>query len=201
LPTIQPRKTNPPTYYGSTRNVSNGCGLIASENSSSGNVCAFGFFIQGVTLNYSGGSSTQIISCPTNAVYRNSGGSFVTAPNSLYPYSLITPRSSAALTAITIILSSGSEYVFPAMPNFTVQYDGNGATSGSPPIPKYFTPYGSTVTPFTIGGNGSLAKSTPPSTFSKWNTAADGSGTDYGPTTANPTYSGGASIILYAKWI
>jgi uncharacterized repeat protein (TIGR02543 family) len=197
LPTIQPRISNPPTYYGSTRNVSNGCGLIASENSSSGNVCAFGFFIQGVTLNYSAGSSTQIISCPTNAVYRNSGGSFVTAPNSLYPYSLITPRSSAALTAITIIPSGCSAYVSPDMPDYTVQYDGNGNTSGTLPDPQYMSPYVSGTTSITLRTNsGVLAKTG--FTFSGWNTAANGTGTSYA---VSATYNGTASLILYAKWV
>jgi len=199
LPTIQSRISNPPTYYGSTRNVTSGCGLVATENSSSGNVCTFGFFIQGVILNYSGGSSTQIISCPTNAVYRNSIGSFVTAPNSLYPYTTLTSSSSAALTAITIIPSTGSEYVYPPMPDYTVQYDGNGATGGTPPIPKYFAPYYTINSfPYTVLGNtGSLTKSTAPSTFSGWNTQADGTGTPYA---AGASYSGGASLTLYAVW-
>ena len=59
-----------------------------------------------------------------------------------------------------------------------------------------------TTTSITISGNtGSLTKSTAPSTFSKWNTQANGLGTDYGPGTANLTYAGGASITLYAVWI
>jgi uncharacterized repeat protein (TIGR02543 family) len=35
-------------------------------------------------------------------------------------------------------------------------------------------------------------------TFSGWNTQADGTGTDYA---VSATYSGTASLILYAKWL
>ena len=87
------------------------------------------------------------------------------------------------------------------MPDYTVQYDGNGATGGTIPAPLYFAPYTGTAFPYTVVGNtGSLTKSTAPSTFSRWNTAADGSGTNYGPGYTT-TYTGGASIILYAIWV
>ena len=91
------------------------------------------------------------------------------------------------------------------MPNFTVQYDGNGATGGTIPAPLYFAPYTLTAFPYTVVGNtGTLTKT--PSTFNKWNTKADGTGTDYGPGTANTTYDpnsppGGTSLILYAIWV
>jgi uncharacterized repeat protein (TIGR02543 family) len=58
------------------------------------------------------------------------------------------------------------------------------------------SPYTAT-TSITISGNtGSLVKTG--FTFSGWNTAADGSGTNYA---AGATYNGGASLLLYAKWI
>jgi hypothetical protein len=86
------------------------------------------------------------------------------------------------------------------MPDYTVEYNGNGADGGSIPVPVYMSPYTATTTT-TIGGNtGSLTKSTAPSTFSRWNTAANGSGTNYGPGYTT-TYSGGASITLYAVWV
>jgi uncharacterized repeat protein (TIGR02543 family) len=125
--------------------------------------------------------------------------SWVTAPTDRYPYQNIQD-SYNALTAITIIPSGGSTYVSTDMPATTVQYDGNGNTSGSPPNPQYFAPYtGVTPTSITLRTNsGSLTKSTPPSTFSGWNTAADGTGTSYA---VSATYSGTASLILYARWI
>ena len=197
--------TNPPTFNVSTRLVSSGCGLTVSNTSVTGggiNVYTlFNFYAQGVTLNYSDSTNTQFVSCPTSSLY--SANTLVlpivwaATPTSTFPYNALTARSSAALTAMTIIPSSGSEYLSPAMPNYTVQYDGNGATSGTLPAPKYMSPYTAT-TSITIGTQGTLAKSTAPNTFSGWNTAADGSGTNYA---ASVTYTGGASLTLYAKWI
>ena len=60
------------------------------------------------------------------------------------------------------------------------------------------SPYTAT-TSITISGNtGSLVKSG--YTFNRWNTAANGSGTDYGPPHTT-TYAGAASITLYAIWV
>jgi uncharacterized repeat protein (TIGR02543 family) len=87
------------------------------------------------------------------------------------------------------------------MPDYTVQYDPNGATGPSfvytsIPAPQYMSPYTGT-TSITISGNtGSLVKTG--FTFSGWNTQADGLGTDYA---AGATYNGGASLLLYAKWL
>ena len=177
-----------------------GCGLSGTGSSSGSTFTSFNFFNQGVTLNYSNGTNTIFVSSPNNSVRTiNNGSTWIQTPNSLYPYSLITPRSSAALTTITIIPSTTSEYVYPPLPNYTVEYNGNGATGGNIPVPVYMSPYTAT-TSITIGGNtGSLTKSTAPSTFSRWNTAADGSGTNYG-TGYTTTYNGGASITLYAIW-
>ena len=192
-----------PTYGVSTRGCVSGCGLSGTGSGSGSIFATFNFFNQGVTLNYSNGTNTIFVSSPNNSLYTtNSGSTWTQTPNSLYPYSLITPRSSAALTTITIIPSTASEYVYPPLPNYTVEYNGNGATGGSIPVPTYFAPYTGTSFPYTVLGNtGSLTKSTAPSTFSKWNTQANGLGTDYGPGTANLTYAGGASITLYAIWV
>ena len=191
-----------PTYGVSTRGCVSGCGLSGTGSGSGATFTSFNFFNQGVTLNYSNGTNTIFVSSPNNSVSTtNSGSTWIQTPTSLYPYSLITPRSSAALTTVTIIPSTASEYVYPPLPNYTVEYNGNGATGGNIPAPVYMSPYTAT-TSITISGNtGSLTKSTAPSTFSKWNTQANGLGTDYGPGTANLTYAGGASITLYAVWI
>ena len=186
-----------PTYSVSTRGCVSGCGLSGTGSSSGATFTSFNFFNQGVTLNYSNGTNTIFVSSPNNSVRTtNSGSTWVQTPNSLYPYSLITPRSSAALTTITIIPSTASEYVYPPLPNYTVEYNGNGATGGNMPTPVYMSPYTAT-TSITISVNtGTLVKTG--FTFSGWNTAANGSGTDYA---TGVTYNGGASLILYAKWI
>ena len=191
-----------PTYSISTRGCVNGCGLSGTGSSSPPTFVTFNFFNQGVTLNYSNGTNAIFVSSPNNSLYTtNNGSTWIQTPSSLYPYALITPRSSAALTTITIIPSTASEYVYPPLPNYTVEYNGNGATGGNIPVPVYMSPYTATTTT-TIGGNtGLLTKPTAPNTFNRWNTKADGTGTDYGPGTANTTYGGGASITLYAIWI
>ena len=191
------------TYGISTRRCINGCGLSGTGSGSGSTFTSFNFFNQGVTLNYSNGTNTIFVSSPNNSVRtENSGSTWIQTPNSLYPYNYgsLTPRSSAVLTTITIIPSTASEYVYPPLPNYTVEYNGNGATDGNIPVPVYISPYTAT-TSITISGNtGLLIKSTAPSTFSRWNTAADGSGTNYGPGYTT-TYAGGASITLYAIWV
>ena len=190
-----------PTYSVSTRGCVNGCGLSGTGSGSGSTFTSFNFFNQGVTLNYSNGTNTIFVSSPNNSVRTtDNGATWVQTPTSLYPYSLITPRSSAALTTITIIPSTASEYVYPPLPNYTVEYNGNGATGGSIPVPVYMSPYTPTASVDISGNTGSLIKSTAPSTFSRWNTAADGSGTNYG-TGYTTTYNDGASITLYAIWV
>lgn len=194
-----------PTYNTSTKLCfSSGCGLSANVGSTGSAVTAYSFYNQAFTIIFSNLASTFIANSPTNVLYTASTNppNWVTAPTNRYPYQNIQD-SYNALTAITIIPSGGSTYVSPSMPATTVQYNGNGATGGSIPNPQYFGTYtGGTPTSVTIGGNtGSLTKSTPPSTFSRWNTAADASGTNYGPGYTTTYNSSSGSIILYAIWV
>ena len=77
---------------------------------------------------------------------------------------------------------------------YTVTYYPNGATSGSVPVDGS-SPYvtGSNVT--VLGNTGSLVRTG--NTFSNWNTAANGSGTQYAPAAV---FAIGANTILYAQW-
>ena len=76
--------------------------------------------------------------------------------------------------------------------NYTVTFDANGGT-GSPSIASVNGDYNTTVT---LAAQGTLAKTG--YTFGGWNTAADGSGTNYA---ASSSYTIPASnITLYAKW-
>ena len=186
-----------PTYNISTKTTVNGCGLTANVASSSGVVTAYSFYNQGFTINFSNGASTFIANSPTNILYTASTSppNWVTAPKDRYPYQNIQD-SYNALTAITIIPSTGSTYVNPSMPDVTVEYNGNGNTSGTIPNPQYMDPYVLGTTSITLRTNsGALGKIG--NTFDGWNTKADGSGTSYA---AGATYNGGASLILYAKW-
>jgi uncharacterized repeat protein (TIGR02543 family) len=79
-------------------------------------------------------------------------------------------------------------------PTYTVTYNGNTNTGGSVPVDAS-SPYvqGATVT---VLGQGSLVKAG--STFTGWNTAANGSGTSQA---AGSTFAmGTANVILYAQW-
>jgi uncharacterized repeat protein (TIGR02543 family) len=193
--TLNPsNSSSPPTYSISTQTSFNGCGLTVLNTNAT-----YNFFNQSFTLNFSNGTNTFIATSPNNVFYTaNSGISWTNAPRTYYPYALIVPNSDNALTTISITPSSGSQYVYPPLPNYTVEYNGNGSTSGSLPVPQYMSPYTATTTITIVGNTGSLAKTG--FTFSRWNTAANGSGTNYGPGYTT-TYNGGASITLYAIWV
>jgi len=75
---------------------------------------------------------------------------------------------------------------------YAVNYDANNATSGTPPANQNKT---HDVTLTLATNSGSLARAG--YTFTGWNTAANGSGTDYA---AGATYTANAAITLYAKW-
>jgi uncharacterized repeat protein (TIGR02543 family) len=82
-----------------------------------------------------------------------------------------------------------------SLPTFSVSYDGNGSTSGSPPSDANAYLQGATVT--VLGNTGSLAKTG--YSFSGWNTQAGGGGTSYN---AAATFAmGGANVTLYAQWL
>ncbi|MDG0813466.1 S-layer homology domain-containing protein [Cohnella rhizosphaerae] len=78
--------------------------------------------------------------------------------------------------------------------NLSVTYDGNGASAGSVPLDGKAYEQGDTVSVF--GNTGNLEKTG--YTFEGWNTAADGSGTNYGPGASFAM--GAANVTLYAKW-
>lgn len=77
---------------------------------------------------------------------------------------------------------------------FQVNYDGNGNTAGIVPIDTTAYVQGSIAT--VLGNLGALTKMG--YTFSGWNTAADGSGTDYGE---GSQLIIGYNVTLYARWV
>jgi uncharacterized repeat protein (TIGR02543 family) len=79
------------------------------------------------------------------------------------------------------------------LPYHTVNYTGNGASSGTAPVDPGHYNSGDTIT--VLGDNG-LARTG--QLFLGWNTAADGSGTAYTP---GATFvMGSVGLILYAQW-
>ena len=83
--------------------------------------------------------------------------------------------------------------VHVVVPEYTVTYYGNGNDEGTAPVDED-SPYGSGST-VTVLGAGTLAKSG--NIFAGWNTAADGSGTNYA---AGATFTITADTDLYAQW-
>jgi xyloglucan-specific exo-beta-1,4-glucanase len=81
----------------------------------------------------------------------------------------------------------------PPASTLAVTYDGNTATTGTPPASVFYT-MGATVR--VSANTGNLAKTG--FTFVKWNTKADGTGTNYLP--GETFVMGSANVVLYAVW-
>ncbi len=102
---------------------------------------------------------------------------------------LTSSQNSIYCTSIKITYEEISETT-----EWTVSYDGNGATSGT--VPTDATVYDEDNNEVTVLGNtGSLAMTG--YTFSGWNTQSDGEGTTY---VAGNTFTISANTTLYAKW-
>jgi uncharacterized repeat protein (TIGR02543 family) len=103
---------------------------------------------------------------------------------------LWNPGDTTTVTATRFIFSAQ----WSANTN-SITYNGNSNTGGSIPASGTYVTDG---TPYVVVGNtGSLVRSG--YTFVGWNTAADGSGTNY-PAGVGATYSLPDNVILYAKW-
>ncbi|WP_261808006.1 fibronectin type III domain-containing protein [Paenibacillus sp. N3.4] len=133
-------------------------------------------------------------------VMKYNGSSWVTVGSAGFS------AGSAHYTSIAID-SSGTPYVvsqdagnsFKAtvmklISTYTVSYSGNGSTGGSVPTDSGTYEQGTSVT--VLGNTGSLSKTG--YTFAGWNTALDGSGTNYAASAA--FNMGTANVTLYAQW-
>ena len=78
--------------------------------------------------------------------------------------------------------------------NYTVKFDGNGATSGSMVIQSFTYDVSQALTPNAFKKTGY--------TFNGWNTSKDGSGQSYsnGESVRNLSSVNGATVTLYAQW-
>jgi uncharacterized repeat protein (TIGR02543 family) len=104
-----------------------------------------------------------------------------------------TPR--AAGTSMTMGSANVILYaIWTLIPTYSVAYNGNGSDGGAVPVDGASYPAGGTVT---VLGQGSLTHST--GFFVGWNTAADGSGTNY--SAGNTFTMGAANKILFAMWV
>jgi uncharacterized repeat protein (TIGR02543 family) len=105
----------------------------------------------------------------------------VTVNNCMFWSGASNPKKSGSSTASTTI-------TIPAKPSYTVSFNANGGSGAPGNQTKWY------------GENLTLSSTQPTRsgyTFVKWNTAANGSGTNYNP---GSTYSGNSGVTLYAIW-
>ncbi|MCU6793089.1 InlB B-repeat-containing protein [Paenibacillus sp. WQ 127069] len=142
-----------------------------------------GAYEQGVTVNVYGNTGSLVKTGYTFAGWN-------TAANGSGTNYAAGATFSMGATNVTLY----AQWTVNGNPTYTITYNGNGSTGGS--VPTDSGTYGLGVTVSVYGNTGSLVKSG--YTFAGWNTAANGSGTNYA---AGATFSMGATnVTLYAQW-
>jgi uncharacterized repeat protein (TIGR02543 family) len=166
------------------------------------------FYAQSLSVNFTGGSGpfyqmywTTSATAPNVPVTADAAGSSSPLTDAIGPgtagtyYMYVRSTSTFSETsvgpsAVASAWSAGFSFTVSA---FVVTFDNNSATSGSPSVSSVTASFnGGSVTLATVG---TLARTG--YNFGGWNTATDGSGTNYSPGTS---YIPTASITLYAKW-
>lgn len=154
-------------------------------------------------LSYNKNTADTVTSLPSNTSGTDPWDGWVTTVSSNTPtrtgytfngYNTAADGSGtdyAAGASITLT-SDVTLYVKWTANTYSVTYSGNGNTSGTAPDSQTKT-HGVSLTLRT--NTGSLAKTG--FNFGGWNTATDGSGTDYAE---GASYTGNAALTLYAKW-
>lgn len=101
--------------------------------------------------------------------------------------------------AVSALIGKGVQFIDsngkPQIQKYSVTYDKGAAASGTVPTDSSTYEYGATVTAKT--NSGSLVGPTGTTTFDKWNTKADGSGTDI---SAGGTFTITGDTVLYAQF-
>jgi uncharacterized protein (TIGR02145 family)/uncharacterized repeat protein (TIGR02543 family) len=138
---------------------------------------------------YKAGESVTVLAKPTDLV--NSGYSFT-------GWTLNTQGTGTLYSsAEKITIGSGDVNLYAQwtlIPKYTITYNSNGSSSGA--IPVDANQYEANSNVVVKGNTGNLQRNG--SSFSGWNTNADGNGTGYAAG-ANLTM-GSANVILYAQW-
>ncbi|NCC24573.1 MAG: hypothetical protein EOM25_05130 [Deltaproteobacteria bacterium] len=133
---------------------------------------------------------------PGVAGYCNNKGSAANPGDFIADIIELTPDTTyyvQAFASNTEGTNYGNQVEFTTNQASIIRYDGNNSTSGSAPDDQTKTPE-ETLTLRTNSGN--LARTG--YAFAGWNTASDGSGTDYAE---GSEYAADASLTLYAKWL
>ncbi|UJB65763.1 IPTL-CTERM sorting domain-containing protein [Acidovorax sp. YS12] len=135
----------------------------------------------------------------TAVKFGNNDGTSTTVVNS----TMITTTAPAGTGTVDVTVttsngtsatSANSKFTYVPAATYTVTYYGNGYTGGSVPTDGN-SPYSSGSTVTVLGNTGSLARSG--YTFNGWNTAANGSGTNYDP---DSTFTISGNTEFYARW-
>lgn len=133
---------------------------------------------------FDGSEKPATITASPNVAYTVTYNGSPTVPVNAGSYNVVvnvTAPNHAGTASATLVIA------------YDITYNGNGNTTGTAPASQTKL----LDTPLTLATNtGNLIKSG--ATFAGWNTAANGTGTDY---PAGSTYSVNASVTLYAKWI
>ena len=101
---------------------------------------------------------------------------------------------------LRLAFQQGRDYrsIYCPITTYTVTYDGNGNTSGNPPVDG-LSPYNSGSTVTVLGNVGTILPLVNSGyDFDGWNTQPDGSGTAYVPIL---TFIINGNTILYAMWV
>ncbi len=175
---------------GSTANPRTDANVVANLSVSAS------FALNSYSLTYTANANGSISGITPQTVGSGNNGTAVTAlPNTGYHFtqwsdaSTANPRTDSNVTANLSVSASF------AINTYTLTYDGNGNTGGSAPVDAS-GPYNYNSTVTVLDNTGSLIKTG--YALSGWNTAANGSGTDY---SAGSTFSISANTTLYAKWL
>ena len=97
------------------------------------------------------------------------------------------------IAVLTVVAFTNCKGTVPGTMTYSVTYNGNGSDGGAVPADDNLYEKGAEVTVMKAG-----TLTLTHYTFSVWNTAADGGGTDYA---ANEKFKmGGSDVTLYAQW-
>ena len=146
-----------------------------------------------VTGSYDSGPSANLTTSATFNYYSDSEMTIEKAtPNALGAGNDQTIYIKATVSGVSNT-SGYSQTVSVSVVTFSVTYNDNGATSGS--VPTDATAYNNNASVTVLGNTGSLAKTG--YVWGGWNTATDGSGTDY---SSGATFNITSNTTLYARW-
>lgn len=200
--------------FGGWNTLANGTGTNYTAGSGtfamgSANVTLYATWTPSFTVTYQGNGSTSG-SVPTDATTYLAGQTVTVKTNSgnlaktgsvFAGWNTAADGSGTSYTAGTGTFAMGAANIilyarWTVVSTASVIYDGNGSTSGSVPVDSATYSAGQTVT--VKANTGVLAKTG--FTFAGWNTAANGTGTDYASTGSATLVMGAVDLRLFAKW-